>query len=296
MVDAGRVVQVQEVLNLDDDGVRDALVEAADHLVVQLLALEDAEVPHHPVDLPVGAACEEARQRLVVVRADVGDAVRCCVVVRKVRVRRVAADAELHHLHARIPAGGDEVLHGLREDAQVLGDDLRALRGLVDDVGELLARAFEPFAALGGFAFGGDRPVVDDADEVVDANHVEELRVGLHALAPPLKILLLHHVPAVQRVAPALALVGKCIRRYSGNVRRIAVDVQLEELAVRPGIGAVHGDVQRNVADNLHALLRRVRANRVPLREEHKLHKLLERHFRSEALLRPLQGGFLVKL
>ena len=72
-----------------------------------------------------------ANERLVVVRARVGDLVRPRLVARK----RVVSVDELHDVHAREPAGSHQGAHGRRDHAQVFRDNRQRA--------ELLVRAAE---------------------------------------------------------------------------------------------------------------------------------------------------------
>ena len=62
-------------------------------------------------------------------------------------------------------------------------------------------------------------------------------------------------VPAVQRVAPALAGGAEVVGRHAGHHGRPAVRVELEQLGPRPDVGALVGDEDRHVADDLDAAL-----------------------------------------
>ena len=77
--------------------------------------------------------------------------------------------------------------------------------------------------------------------------------------------------PVVERVAPALAGPAEVVRRHAGDGRRPAVAVEQEQLRVRPDVGRVGGDEDRQVADQPDALLRAYRRRARQLAEEQEL-------------------------
>ena len=207
---------------------------------------------------------------VVVVRAGVDDAV-FGVVLRKVDVCVVAVEGELQHLHARIAAELEQALDARADDAQVLGDDLQ-IRQLAPDAAEQLAIRPELVLAVArGRLAGRDGVVVRKADEMVDAQQVEQFARGAQATDPPGEVCRLVAVPAVERVAPALAVGLKVVRRHAGDADRAAVLVQLEQLRVEPDVGGVLRDVDRHVAHQLDAVRARVVVQRAPLAEEQHL-------------------------
>src|SRR6188472_4510587 len=115
-------------------------------------------------------------------------------------------------------------------------------------------------AALAGIRLaGGDRPVRDEAAEVVDARDVCELEYAPEPLDPPAVALAPHLPPVVGRLAPELPVGMRDVGRRSGN------EILGEQIGVRVDIGAVFGDVDGDVADQPHAAIRGVTAERMPL-------------------------------
>ena len=189
----------------------------------------------------------------------------------------VAAEGKLDDLHSRIAGLLQELLHCRHEDAQVLGDDLCAivLDGLIDGVGQLLARSLSPVAVHRRLLPVGDGEILGNADEMVDADHVIERRIALHPLRPPDKAVLYHLGPVVQRVSPELSRLGKSIGRNTRHLRRkLGLPVQLELLLAAPHIRAVKGHIQRNIADDGDSSLIGVIPDLLPLLPELELDKL----------------------
>ena len=196
--------------------------------------------------------------------------------MRQVHVVLLLHKAELHHAHAGQARLFEQVDDALVDDAEVLGDDLRVLERAVHRVEEVGLRAVDPLALLRGLRLRGHRPVGGKRAEMVDAHGVEQLEARAEAVHPPAVAVRLHRLPVVERVAPLLAEFAEIIRRHARHVFRLAVLRKVEEVAVRPDVGAVARDVHRQVADDLDAALVRVLLDLFPLLEEHVLDKLHE--------------------
>ena len=125
-----------------------------------------------------------------------------------------------------------------------------------------------------------NRPVGDEAAEVVDAGEVDELEGAPEPLAPPVEAGRAVDRPVVQRVPPALAGRAERVGRRAGD---LAAREQLRPAIV---IGAAVGDVDRHVADQPDAALGRVGPQRPPLPLE--AHLVGERLRAGEA--RPAAG------
>ena len=126
-------------------------------------------------------------------------------------------------------------------------------------------RAARPALPVPGQRVAGPRrhrPVGDEAAEVVDAGEVVEVERAPQPLDPPAVAAPLQRRPVVERVAPQLALVGERVGRRAGD------GAGLEQLGVGPVVGAAGRDVDRDVADQLHAAVERVAAQRRPLAVE----------------------------
>ncbi len=142
---------------------------------------------------------------------------------------------------------------------------------------------------------GGHGPVGDEAAEVVDAGEVEELEDALEACRPPRVALPPQRRPVIERVAPELALVGERVRRHAGH------GAGLEDLRMRELVGRALGDVDRDVADQLHPAVGGVGAQGAPFAVE--AHLVVERLQAGEgdpvldpagralAEVQPLRGG-----
>ncbi len=225
---------------------------------------------------------------VVVVRARIDHAVRR-VVVRQEEVRRVAAESELQHPHARQLEALAQRGHVGRDQAQVLGDDRHPPQARPHRLEQRRARALAPVAVDRGRFGGRDLPVARKAAEVVDADEIHQLEDAAQPAQPPAEAVGGMGLPAVQRVAPALAGGAEVVGRHAGDGDRPAVAVELEQGLVRPDVGAVATDEDRRVAEQAHAALVRVTAQRRPLAVEAPLAEAPERHALGVLGLRPRQ-------
>ena len=165
----------------------------------------------------------------------------------------------MHHDRPRQPELVAEPVHGRRDHAEVLGDERQPVERVLDGAEELHAGPAPPSPVARGLVPRRDRPVRDVAAEVVDAREVDELEHAAEALDPPVIARRVVHRPGVERIAPVLAVRVQRVRRRAGH---LAVG---EQLRPRLDVRALVGDVDRHVADQPHAAVARVRAQRAPL-------------------------------
>ena len=106
---------------------------------------------------------------------------------------------------------------------------------------------------------------------MVDADHVIQLARAVDAADPPAEAVRLHHVPAIQRRAPELAVLAEIVGRDAADGGGDALVVHLEELGLGPHVGAVQGDVDGQVTDDLDVQAVEIRPQGRPLAEEQEL-------------------------
>ena len=209
--------------------------------------------------------------------------------MRQIVARLAGVERELEHLHAgeaRILTQGDDLR---RHEAEILGNDIQLRKRGFDRVDKALAGALAPAAGAGVLRAVRHRPVALQTAEVVDAHGVIELAGGAQAPDPPAVAVRAHAVPVVERVAPELAVGSEVVGRHAGDLRRAALIVELEVLALRPHVRAVKRNIDRHVADDPDALPADVRAQRIPLAEEQILRENAEADIVREKLLIPAQ-------
>src|SRR6195256_5332268 len=131
-------------------------------------------------------------------------------------------------------------------------------------------------------------PVLRKSAEMIEANVVKIMRDPAHTVDPPRISPRLHHVPAIKRMAPALAVLTEKIRRHAGDDFGIEVGVQTKQIGMGPDVGAVKIYKDRHVAHDANRMLSAIGSQRLPLFEEKKLHSAadieLVEHFRVRLL------------
>src|SRR5262249_34561340 len=142
---------------------------------------------------------------------------------------------------------------------EILGDQGQVTELTLDRSEEVRAGPGPPVAGLRRRVPRRNRPVGDEAAEVVDATEVEELERAPEPLLPPAKDGRTVDRPVVERVPPALAGRAERIGRRTGD---LTVGEQLRPALV---VGAAVGDVDRQIADEADAALGRVLAQPTPL-------------------------------
>ena len=185
-------------------------------------------------------------------------------------------EGEHEYLHAGKSGIGQKLSDLRRRIAEILGDQSQVMEPAEQHADQIYAGAGTPAAVLRGRIAVWHCPIALEAAEMVDADDIIQLLRAVDAAYPPAVAVGLHCVPIVQGVAPELPLVGEIIGRDAGHLDGDVILIELEEARLAPDIRRVERDIDRHIADELHALLVRVIAQRVPLAEEHALHEHLE--------------------
>src|SRR5579862_7112297 len=136
---------------------------------------------------------------------------------------------------------------------------------------QIVPRAIDPASVDGGGIGGGNLPELIETAEVIETNVVAIVRSPAEALDPPVVAFILHHIPTVKRISPALPGFAEKIRRHSGNHFGIKIVIQAEEPAVRPDIGAVVIDEDGDIAHDTNGALGTIAAQSLPLLTKGKL-------------------------
>src|ERR1700692_3188140 len=114
-------------------------------------------------------------------------------------------------------------------------------------------------------------PELRKSAEMIEADVVKMLRDPSHTVDPPRISPLLHHVPAIKRMAPALTVFTEKIGRNAGDDFGIEVGIQTKQIGVGPDVSAVEIHKDRDVAHNANRMLSAIGSKRLPLFEEEKL-------------------------
>jgi hypothetical protein len=114
---------------------------------------------------------------------------------------------------------------------------------------------------------------------MIDSHDIAELHRLSHPLDPPAIALGGVCRPAVERIAPALSGGTEVVRRYAGHDAGTTVGIEIEQRGIRPHVGAVRGDEDRQVADDVDAAGVGVVLQRRPLLVKAPLAELPETDF-----------------
>ena len=109
---------------------------------------------------------------------------------------------------------------------------------------------------------------------MVDPDHIVEAESMAQPVHPPAVAGLFMIVPPVNGIPPQLARFGKGIRRTARYHSRVAVFIKFKKLRMTPGIRAVKGHIDWQIAYNTNPLLIGVFFQLCPLAEEHILLEL----------------------
>ncbi|MPM88543.1 hypothetical protein SDC9_135647 [bioreactor metagenome] len=160
--------------------------------------------PREPHIGPPGGL-QPAQHGVVVVGAGVHHAV-FLVVVRQIVTLFPRVKGKLQHLHTGVAAAAQQLPHTGGQKAQVFGDDLPPAKLLADGADEVEPRPLAPAAIAGVGCAVGDGVIAFQPAKMVNAHGVKQLKAGGKAAHPPIIAGLGQYIPAVQRVAPQLAV------------------------------------------------------------------------------------------
>src|SRR5437588_10568792 len=154
----------------------------------------------------------------------------------------------------------------------MLGNEGQGAQRVLERGEEAGARPRLPGARLCRGRIAGDGPVAGEAAKVIEAQDVDQAERRAQTVDPPGVAGGGEDVPTVERVAPQLAGGAEVVGRHPCHERRPAVRRQVEQLAMRPAVGAVLRREDGRIADDADATLRSVLLERYPLPEEEVLH------------------------
>ena len=120
---------------------------------------------------------------------------------------------------------------------------------------------------------------------MIDPHDVIQPEAVIDSPLPPGKVCLFMVTPVVKRIAPKLSVRRKCIRRTARNSLRSSVLIHLKHLRMCPEIRAVRRHIDRNVPDDLNAVIIGILFEAVPLGCKHILEETVETDLLTVCLL-----------
>src|SRR5690606_25252665 len=115
---------------------------------------------------------------------------------------------------------------------------------------------------------------------MIEPQEIEALELELEPPHPPVETGSLVRFPCIERIAPELALLVEVVGRHARDRGRPAVGIEAEQVRLPPDIDAVHVDVERQIAEQIHAAGVRVALQRRP----RKIEQILTKRDRAEPL------------
>src|SRR5208283_3928669 len=125
---------------------------------------------------------------------------------------------------------------------------------------------------------------------MIETDVIEIERCPAQPIDPPGIAPFFHHVPAIERIAPALAFLAEEIRRHSSNDLGLKFRIEAEKIRMSPDVGAVEVDKDSEIACHANGTLRAVATQRPPLFVEKKLDDPADIEFIAHFLARFLKS------
>ena len=240
----------------------------------------------------LGQACVPAGQRFIIVGTGVDHAVAAVVLGPVIiGISNVGGvHSELQDLHVGIAAVLHQLADALGHEAEILRNDGHIAQAGVDGVEQVHAGTLLPVAVLGTALVGRDGEVLVKATEMVDADHIIQLEGMPHTGDPPLIAGGLVEIPAVQGIAPDLAVLGKGIGGAACDGGGLIVLIQLEQLGMGPDIGTVGRNVDGDIAHDLDVLVVGILFKPCPLLVKLELDVFLELYVKIQLPVVIVQG------
>ena len=184
----------------------------------------------------------------------------------------------MNDLHPRKAAVIAQPLDIIRDDAEILNDNVERSEFALNRIEEMYTGSLDPAPVDRSLRLAVHRPVGLKGTEMVNADNIDLLAQLLKAPFPPCVVFCCHRVPVVLRIPPQLPICCKVVGRNACHGTRRSVLIQVKELLMRPCIRAVLRNEDRHVAENFNALPACIVMQTVPLDMEDILLESIEFH------------------
>src|SRR6266571_5555045 len=159
--------------------------------------------------------------------------------MRQINMGTAISESELHYPHAGNVQALTESVNFRSDKSQILGDKRQITERLAQHVEEIVFGSIHPTPVDSRGLAGGNLPIFFKTAEMVEPDDVVSLQGRTHSLHPPVVSPRFQNVPAIQRIPPALTGFAERVRRHPGNDGGLKIMVEVENIGMRPHIGAV---------------------------------------------------------
>src|SRR5258706_9407136 len=247
-IHAGFAAQAQHILQRDEAKIGHRALRRANEPPMNSI-LAASKIGFRIAPFVIGSAgAEPAHGSVIVVRSRVDDL--AAGTMRQIHVRTLVAETELQHRHPRNLQALPQRMNLRRNVAEIFCKKRQASKSLAQLVKQIVPRTIHPTPVYRSGIGRGNLPELVEPAEMVDPDVVAVPRCPPQPLDPPLIAFRLHHVPAVQRISPALPRLAEEIGRDSRNHIGLEIFIQPEQFAVHPHVGAVVVHKDRDVPHN----------------------------------------------
>ena len=272
MIDPRGIVQPQVILQGDHAEIRNRRVGGLHEFIDDFIRVIRTHVHVIPDLLQFlrQDAGDPAAHRLIIMGSRVHDTV-IPVAERKIfrsTGRIPGIKSKFQHFHIREAGIPDQSPHGIRHIAQIFGYDRRIAVHCAYRIEQGNPRSLLPVSVLRRVLIGRNGKEFVKPPEMIDPDHVIEFTAFPDALQPPLEAVRRMPFPVIKRVAPHLAVGRKPVRRHPRDQAYPSPFIQHEQIPVRPEIRAVVGNIDRYIAYDADALLRRISPQSFPFPQE----------------------------
>ena len=192
-------------------------------------------------------------------------------IMGQIRIVGATAKSEVKDLHPRIAEVIAECLDIRRDDPEIFGNHRQRPQTGGRRSKELPAGDMLPAAMDRGRLRRRDRPASGKTAKMIDANEIIECHIAAQAIDPPAETVGPEPLPVVKGVPPALSGGGEVVGGDTGHRSGPSLFIELKVVTVRPDIGGIIRDKDRQIAKEAHSAGGGVSLNLLPLLGKDKL-------------------------
>src|ERR1700694_1748933 len=185
--------------------------------------------------------------------------------MRQIHVRALVSKPKLENRHARNLQPLPQSMNFGRDVSEIFSEERQAAQSSANGLEEIVTGTIDPGTVDSGWVGSRNFPELIEATKMIKPDVVAVARCPSQTLDPPFIARRFQLVPAVQRVAPALASLAEKIWRNTRHHFRIQILLQTEQFAVGPDVGAVVVDKDCYIANDANRAFGTMPAKGPPL-------------------------------